>query len=256
MRTVALLILAAVAGAACGPPAVGPGTAPANTTLAVAPEVRLDRFVADRLPELRRATAAIEPRASKPAGTRVRLPGTTPAIVSITYFYDLACPHCRVAQARLDAMRAEAPDVHAIVPRAMVVFGARGLRAHLVRCAAAALGQDVGADIMRGTETRERTAFDAAPLLALARARGLDPVAVVHEIEVGPCYGTIRTDHLLATRLGVPGTPMFFVNGLAVDGGLEELAALATGELDRFRAQRGTSTADFQRAWWSMAVDP
>jgi protein-disulfide isomerase len=233
-------------------------TAPGGEDTAAA--ARLDAVVEHELAGLDRAldTAPVGAGLADPR-RRVRVvvsadgtPPTTP--ISLTMFYELACPHCATARLAIAELLARYPGKITLIPRVMIVHRVPAMTAHLVACAAAARGVDVAEDIWsKAFEPRD---FSAANLLAIAAARGVAAEDVLTALGTGACGAAIRADAVLARGLGVRGTPTFLVNGLPIEG-LDPagLAALVDAELaraDAFVAAGGT-IAGFHQDWWQQA---
>jgi protein-disulfide isomerase len=234
---------------------VGPGAG--DPTAAAA---RLDAVVEHELAGLDRAldTAPVGPGLADPR-RRVRVvvtadgkPPITP--ISLTMFYELACPHCATARLAVAELLARYPGKITVVPRVMIVHRVPAMTAHLVACAAGGRGVDVTEDIW--TKAYEPADFSAANLLAIAAARGVAAEDVLTALGTGACGAAIRADAVLGRGLGVRGTPTFLVNGLPIEG-LDPagLAALVDAELaraDAFVAAGGT-IAGFHQDWWQQA---
>lgn len=88
--------------------------------------------------------------------------------------------------------------------------------------------------------------------LEIAEELGLDPEQLLEDFTEPMIEQIIHEDMALAERLGVQGTPNFFVNGIGIQGAqplpaFEEAVALAAAKLAKLR-EEGTSEEELYRA--------
>jgi protein-disulfide isomerase len=71
-------------------------------------------------------------------------------------------------------------------------------------------------------------ALDDAQLARYAEEVGADGARVLSDLDTGKFEETVEVDFVVGVRMGVNGTPTFFINGQRFDGdwrNIEELAA-------------------------------
>lgn len=162
--------------------------------------------------------------------------GITP-LVTIVEFSDFQCPFCRRARTVLERVESRyGGDVR-------LVWKNLPLPAHTRARPAAALALEAFA---RGGPTRfwrahdllfESSDLEDEALESVASRAGLDPKSSLQNVRRGTHEGAIDADVKLAKRLGVSGTPTFFVNGRKIEGAVsfERMSAVVQEEIDAAR---------------------
>ncbi len=161
--------------------------------------------------------------------------GSARALVTIVAFTDYECPYCAKADKTIATLREGLGDdvrvVLAMRPLAMHERAAPAARALL---AAAEQGK---AEAMHARLFADRGALDDAGLTASARAIGLD-LRSFEGARNGPSTAdALARVEVLATLLGVDGTPTFFVNGRRMVGARTYDVFRALVEEERTRAR-------------------
>jgi protein-disulfide isomerase len=159
--------------------------------------------------------------AAAPADPVYRVPiddepslGDPRALVTVVAFVDYECPYCRKAGATLERLRATyAADLRIVPVMHALPMHARARPAALAAIAAGMQGrfEPMHARLLAG-------ALDDASIEERARAIGLD-VARFDADRAGPAAArALDRAAELGARIGVTGTPTFFVNGRRVAG--------------------------------------
>jgi protein-disulfide isomerase len=141
--------------------------------------------------------------------------GPADAPVTIVEFSDFQCPFCARAEATLDRVMATYPG------RVRVVWRDFPLPFHDNAAAAALIGREARAEgkfwPLQKQLFANQGALDRAGLERLAVAAGLDPGRVRAALD-RPARGPLDADVAEAGKLGVRGTPTFFINGRRLTG--------------------------------------
>ena len=205
------------------------------------------------------ASPAFDKRYAVPAGASGQGPEDAPVL--LVAFMDYQCPYCRKAQEQvLPALRERYGEdlrielrhlpleIHPAAPaaaRAVLTAGAQG-KAMEFSDALWALPKGEGL----GFSTFERVAGEI----------GLDVERFQRDFQTREIGELLTTDLLLARRLGIKGTPGFFVNGRYVDGarGLGTFTDLIDEELAGAKqlAEQGTPRAELRSALMRGALGP
>lgn len=209
---------------------------------AVAPEEEIPADCAKGAPPAAAHAAPAAPRAvapAKPARVDIELgssalKGDTAAPVTIVVFSDFECPFCKRGAARIDELTAKyGRNVRIAFKNYPLPFHDDAPRA----AAAGVAAQNQG----RFWELHDRlftpgAALDEEGLLAHARALGLDVERFQRDLDDPATKARVEADIAEAQRVGVQGTPTFFVNGERVVGA-QPLAAFVP-LIDQALAQR------------------
>jgi protein-disulfide isomerase len=166
-------------------------------------------------------------RYAVPAGGPSRGPAT--AKVTIVEFTDFECPFCARANATIEQILGLYPnDVRIFFRHDPLQF-----HAHARAASEAAAGADLQGKFwpMFDTLFANQHALEAGDLAEYAKQLGLDPGK--REAEHARIGAAIDADVALAMRLGVRGTPTFFVNGRLLEGAqpLEAFREMIDAEL-------------------------
>ncbi|MEO6775538.1 MAG: thioredoxin domain-containing protein, partial [Kofleriaceae bacterium] len=198
-------------------------------------------------------TQTLAPKASFAPDTVYKIPrgaspteGRADAPVTIVDWSDYACGYCNRVQDTLDRLDRLYPGqirwVHRILP-----LDEDNTIAAEAALAAAAQGR------FRAMHARMfgvRGHIDRAGVELIAQELGLDMVRFRGELDTGVYRKAIAADVADAERLGVTGTPTFFVNGRPVHGNqpLAVFADLVDQELVRANTARAQHPADLYAA--------
>lgn len=206
-----------------------------------------ERQVAARDALLERLTRPQQPAPLQDALSGGIARGNDAAPVTIVAFTDFHCPFCRMAEATIAELRAKYGDriryVHRDYPIAKL--HPQAPRAHIAaRCAAA---QDRfwpyhDKLFAAGAEVSDRQ------LRAFASELELDTQAFARCLDSDRTAAALQADLAAGSRLGVTGTPTFFVNGQRLEGAqpLQRFVEAVEAELAKpaaARTQAATSAA-------------
>jgi protein-disulfide isomerase len=158
--------------------------------------------------------------------------GPASAPVTLVAFMDFECPYCRrAAEALRDLPRRYPADLR-------IVF--RHLPLPIHRAADGAARASIAAGLQgqfwpysERLLAPEVQGLGRGTFLDVARALGLDEARFLADLDGPVAAARVRDDMLLARRLGLDGTPAFFLNGRHVSGyrGVDALAADIDAEL-------------------------
>jgi protein-disulfide isomerase len=159
--------------------------------------------------------------------------GPAEAEVTVVVFSDFQCPFCAKGARSVKALEKKYGN------RIRVVFKNQPLPRHgqaRLAAAAALAAQEQGHfwelhDWFFSIDAR----YDRDAILEEAGKLGLDAAKMAAELDSGVHEARISADQAEAKRLGVQGTPTFFINGLRVIGAqpLETLEGIVDAELAR-----------------------
>jgi len=167
------------------------------------------------------AAAALAP--DEVAAPAVRVPvdglpsfGNADAPLTIVAFTDYECPFCSKADGRIDALRAEYGDrVRVVIAPTALPMHARAKPA--ARAFLAAVEQGRG-EAMHSFLFAHQDQLDDEGLRGAAAAVGLDSAAFERAFTGESTEAVMTRSKALAAKLGVTGTPTFFVNGRRLVG--------------------------------------
>jgi protein-disulfide isomerase len=159
--------------------------------------------------------------------------GPSDAKVTLVVFSDFQCPFCARGARTVKALEKKyGKDLR-------VVFKNQPLPRHeqaRVAAAAALAAQEQGKfwqlhDWFFSVDAR----YDREAILEEVGKLGMDPGRVASALDSGVFEARISADQAEAKKLGVEGTPTFFINGLRVTGAqpLETLGGIIDAELRR-----------------------
>jgi len=166
-----------------------------------------------------------------------RAPSVGPrnALVTLVKAFDFACPHCKRVSSTLEALRKHYGRDLRIVYKHLVVYPARGRTPALASCAADLQGRF---HAMYLRIYAHFGLFSVAAMERHARALGLDMSRFRRDMNSRRCVLRLRRHKAELGRLGVRGTPAFFINGrfLAGNRPYSHFAKLIDEELAKARA--------------------
>jgi protein-disulfide isomerase len=219
--------------------------------------------------DLRQKLAENLPAADLPAATpdqskRYAVPpddapalGPADAPVVVVEFVDFQCPYCKKAgRDALPELRKRFPEDVRIVIRHLPLELHSAARA-AARASVAAANQGKFWDFHDRLVSHEGT-LGRSTFVDIARDLGLDVDRFQRDLDDPKTDEVVARDIKLARRLGVTGTPSFFINGRFQRGfrSAERLAGLVESELKRAREKRreGVRRADLYEALMADAV--
>jgi protein-disulfide isomerase len=161
--------------------------------------------------------------------------GPDDALVTIVEFSDFACGYCNRAQAALRQLDRLYPGQVRWVFRPLPLDADDGT---LASEAALAAGRQGRFWPMHDRLFAVHGRVDRVGVEVIAADVGLDVARFRADLDTGVGRGLIDADLALAKRLGITGTPAFFINGRAIPGSvpLSSFLAVVATELSRARA--------------------
>jgi protein-disulfide isomerase len=147
-------------------------------------------------------------------GAPIRGPEGAP--VTIVAFSDFQCPYCSSVGPTLEQIRAAYPDrVRIVFKNFPLPMHAQAPAAHRAAMAAGAQGRFWE---MHDRLFASQDKLDPASLREHAKALGLDLARYDADLASSELDQRLRSDQQQGTRIGVRGTPTFFVNGRMISG--------------------------------------
>jgi protein-disulfide isomerase len=158
-------------------------------------------------------------------GSPVR--GPADALVTVVEFSDFECPFCRQAEPTLHKLLERFPrDVRLVWKNYPLPQHKNARLLANFAADASARGSSVGVWAVHDALFAHQEELDDGALGELAGKAGLDGALLLISAHAGLHDAAIHADMALAQKLGVKGTPTFFVNGRRVQG------ALALGQFE------------------------
>jgi protein-disulfide isomerase len=198
-----------------------------------------DRDLKERLDRMLERAGQLEAKLDKPGAGGSRTPGPDvsqvyavpvdgapawgprTAKVTLVEVGEFACPFCYGARPILDRLKAEYGDDLRIVWRDLIVHPEQATVAALAGCAANVqhrFWEMAQAIWTRGWVDGNLGDLGRDKMLALAAELGLDRARFERDLDGQPCRERLEAGRAELTRLGVRGTPSFFVNGRYAGG--------------------------------------
>ena len=184
--------------------------------------------------------------------------GSSPSVgpryakVTIVKAFDFACPFCNRARQTMDQLRKEYGKDLRIVYKNLVVHRAEAMLPAQAGCAAARQGKFAEMHRLIYDKAFAARQFDQAMMDKLAQELGLD-MRRFHADTTGPCVKVVQNDMALMSKLGVRGTPGFFINGRFLSGArpIDQFKPIIDEELDKANARirKGTRLRDYYDIW-------
>ncbi len=150
-----------------------------------------------------------------------RVRGDPRAPVTIVEFSDFQCPYCKKAQATLKDLLAK---YNGRVKLAYRDFPMRALHPQAQIAAEAGRCAEEQGKFWEYHDAlyADQSKLDEADLVAHARSLGLDEKSFQSCLKAGKFKAQIEQDVQEGTKVGVAGTPGFFINGIFVNGAQPE----------------------------------
>ncbi len=205
-------------------------------------------------------SAAIPEPPSPPADAVYDVPvdrspvrGSADALVTIVEFGDFQCPFCGRVQQTVEVLRARyGHDLRIVWKNDPLDFHPNAVPAAVAALEARAQGGDTAFWQMHDLLYRNQQDLSRATLERLATQLHLDMARFRRALDQQTHADAIRADQALSDRLGVDGTPAFFINGQLLMGAqpLDAFTQLVDARLAdaRARVQGGTPRANLYDA--------
>jgi protein-disulfide isomerase len=160
--------------------------------------------------------------------------GASDALVTLVEFSDFECPFCARVEPTLRTLLTRYPKALRLVWKNYPLPQHKNARMLASFAADAnARGSSAGFWAVHDALFEHQNALDDSTLAALAGKAGLDGALLLVSARSGLHDAEIHSDIAVAQKLGVNGTPVFFINGRRVQGalGLDQFDALIQEEL-------------------------
>lgn len=185
-----------------------------------------------------------EPRTAVPVEADDVISGDGDALVTVVAFLDFECPYCREGFGVLESLRQRYKmDELRIVLKHLPLDGHPDALPAAIAAQAVqqATGGEAGFEYARALFA-ERS-LDAQVLSSRAEELGVDKVAYAALVEAQETVERVILDLHLARRLGVQGTPAFFINGAMIGGVMSEteFASKIDAEAESVKVARQSS---------------
>jgi protein-disulfide isomerase len=164
--------------------------------------------------------------------------GPPKAPVTIVEFADYECPYCQKVAAEVKKLQADLGDRVAFTYKDFPIHSRSGKAAEAARCA----GKQ-GKFWELHDELYHSKELDVDQLKAQARALKLDGTAFDKCLDSGEEAAAVESDHKEGARLGISGTPSFFINGHFLSGALDYAALRQVVEQQLALQGQGTVAA-------------
>jgi Na+:H+ antiporter, NhaA family len=159
----------------------------------------------------------IPPRLTEPVSERDHALGPENAPVTLVYYGDHQCPHCRQAFPIFEELGRQLEGRVRFVFRYFPLTTIHTQAELAAQAAEAAAEQDKFWE-MNALLFERQNALDFESLVAYAAELGLDVLRFGNELRAGIHRERVQQDFVSGVRSGVNGTPTFFINGVRYDG--------------------------------------
>jgi protein-disulfide isomerase len=177
----------------------------------------------DHLQEQAKVAVLINPPRVQVAPDPARVRGNPKAKVMIVEFSDFQCPYCQRAEATLKGVLAKHGDAVAVSYRDLPLTNL-----HPMAMGAAQAGRCAGDQgkfwELHDAMFADQTGLDAKGLTAKAKTLNLDEKQFEACLTSEKYKAQVQQDAQEAGRLGINGTPAFFINGVFLNGAQPESA--------------------------------
>lgn len=176
--------------------------------------------------------------------------GERHAPVTVVKAFEFACPFCERTRSTMDQLLADYKGDIKIVYRNFIVHQQTAVAPALAACAAAQQGKFERYAELVWTEGFQKRDFAEATMERLARQAGLKMPRFRKDRD-GLCKARLDADQKELARVGVRGTPAFFINGRYLSGArpYDQFKTLVDEELaragQRIRDDKGTSRRNY-----------
>jgi protein-disulfide isomerase len=150
--------------------------------------------------------------------------GVKTAKVTIVFSGEYACPFCHKVTTTLAALRAKYGKDLRLVHKSLIVHPAVATAPALAACAAHKQNRWREMDTALWKDAFEARSYDDDTMRTIARSIKLDMKRFEADFTGQACKDEIGADQALLTRLGVTGTPAFFINGRFLSGNQPQAA--------------------------------
>ena len=172
------------------------------------------------------------PLSALPLPDRDHTQGPSNAPITLLEYGDYECPYCGEAYPVVKAIQKRLGNRLCFAFRNFPLVNSHPHAQHAAEAAEAAGAQGHFWE-MHDILYENQDALEDEDLDEYASIVGLDAERLLKEMRAGAHTARVRQDFRSGARLGVNGTPSFFINGVRYDGSydVEDLLAALTGEL-------------------------
>src|SRR5882672_3979901 len=165
---------------------------------------------------------------------RDHIQGPSDAPIMLLEYGDYECPYCGEAYPIVKAIQERLGDRLCFAFRNFPLINSHPHAQHAAEAAEAAGAQGRFWE-MHDLLYENQDALEDEYLARYAATLGLDAEPLIKEVHAGAHTARIRDDFRSGARLGVNGTPSFFINGVRYDGAtdVEELLSALTEQPPR-----------------------
>jgi protein-disulfide isomerase len=186
--------------------------------------------------------------------------GPSVAPVTLVEAFDFACPYCYRVHPTVEQLLKDYNGKLRVVYKMFIVHPDTATRPAFAACAAARQGKYAEMEIQLWEEGFDKGGYSDELITRLAKDIGLDQARFKADLDGEACKKIIADDMALMQKLGVSGTPGFFVNGRFLGGAqpIERFKALIDEELEKAEAKiaAGTPVADYYQKFVVEAGKP
>ena len=167
---------------------------------------------------MKREASVDVPKSALPMPNRDHIKGPIDAPIALVEYGDYECPYCGEAYPVVKAIQKRLGDRLCFAFRNFPLVNSHPHAAHAAEAAEAAGAQGRFWE-MHDLLYENQGALEDAYLVGYAATLGLDAERLIKEVLDGAHTARVREDFRSGARLGVNGTPSFFINGVRYDGG-------------------------------------
>ena len=178
---------------------------------------------------MKREASAGVPKLALPMPDRDHIQGSIDAPIALVEYGDYECPYCGEAYPIVKAIQERLSDRLCFAFRNFPLINSHPHAQHAAEAAEAAGAQGRFWE-MHDLLYENQDALEDEYLARYAATLGLDAEPLIKEVLAGAHTARVREDFRSGARLGVNGTPSFFINGVRYDGAtdVEELLSALT----------------------------
>ena len=166
---------------------------------------------------MKREAPALPPKSALPMPDRDHIQGPIDAPIALVEYGDYECPYCGEAYPIVKAIQERLGDRLCFAFRNFPLVNSHPHAEHAAETAEAAGTQGRFWE-MHDLLYENQDALEDEYLARYAATLGLDAERLIKEVLADTHTARVREDFRSGARLGVNGTPSFFINGVRYDG--------------------------------------
>jgi protein-disulfide isomerase len=184
-------------------------------------------------------------------GNPVQGPASAP--VTIVEAFDFACPFCYRVQPTIAQLLEDYPGKVRVVYKMLIVHPQTATKPAFAACAADKQGKYAQMAHALWEEGFQKGGYSDELISKLAKDLGLDQARFKADMDGESCKKIIADDMAVMQKLGVNGTPGFFINGRFLGGAqpIERFKTIVDEELKKAeaRVKAGTRVEDYYQKY-------